>query len=43
MYIRIPAQSYGSYHFKDKAWDVVEGETMEILSGDKVPLVENWI
>ena len=25
-------------HFGAKPWDVVESETMEILSGDKVPL-----
>jgi len=25
---------YGSYQFRYKAWDAVESETMEILSGD---------
>jgi len=41
MCIRILAQSYGSYQFGDKVWDMVEGETMEILSRDKVPLGDN--
>ena len=41
MCVRIPAHSYGFYHSRDKAWNMEEGETMEILSGDKVPLGDN--
>ena len=29
------------YHFGEKLWNVVESETMEILSVDKVPLRDN--
>ena len=36
-----PARHCSSYHFGDKLWKVVESETMEILSGDKVPLGDN--
>jgi|SRR5882724_2864823 len=36
-----PAQSCSSYHSRDKVWNVVEDEKMEILSGDKVPLGDN--
>jgi len=35
------AQPHGSYHFRDKPWNVVESETMEIINGDKVLLREN--
>jgi len=36
-----PAQPHSSYHFRNKVWNVVENETMEILSGDKVPLKDS--
>ena len=39
--IRVSAQSCDSYHSGDKVWNVVEDETMEILSGKKVPLRDN--
>jgi len=35
------SDSYGSYHSRDKVWNVAEGEPMEILSRDKVPLRDN--
>jgi len=39
--IKGPTQPHSSYHFGEKPWNVVESETMEILSGDKVPLRDN--
>jgi len=41
MHIWLLAWSYGSYHSGDKVWDIVEGETIEILSRDKVSLRDN--
>jgi len=35
---RSSAWPCGSYHFGEKPWNVVESKTMEILSGDRVPL-----
>ena len=38
---RSSAQPHGSIILENKLWNVVESETMEILSGDKVPLRDN--
>src|SRR5882724_8004630 len=41
LHIKKPSLTTWFHHVRDKPWNVVESETMEILSGDKVPLGEN--
>jgi len=42
MYVLALACSSSTYHCGKKVWNAMEGETMEVLRGDKVPLGDTW-